>query len=687
MTRSFPSFGVVLVVACLLSSCSPSQEQRDGSQDASDVSEADTNHDDGGIDAVLLIVQPDTPLYEGDQAPLIANLVGPHGEVERLEAAVEWSVEDPSVLELHRDAGMMRAVSAGSTTLGATYSGLHDAVEVVVQELHEPSLEILTDDDEEFVILAFPRQRRSLEVVAKNEHGEVVDEPHVTWHSSDTDVIRLAGSQMRPLSVGEAVVTARWGDTSDSVEVRVRRVSEIEIVPHTREMFVGDSLQLELQYSSDDGLTLEPPDPVVIWSSDAAQTVAIEDDGRLDALRGGSAVITAESEGEFAQATFYVDVRYTDIACFERHCCMLSTDHETYCWGRNSVGQLGLGDTRDRDFPHFVSTPVDFHKITAGRVGTCALDVDGKAWCWGANGGGRFCRDEMAANNYFTTPQAVDTDERFEDLIIHHQGTYLLNSSGELFACGLWPPKHYPPGPDDNDVTFYSKPSLVDAGPWDGIADVKPGVLCLYKGGSVECIGSNVDSELGQGRLAPAEFDYFVTWGEAAGVRHVVGGSQTVICGLDDFGLVWCAHHTNSLGILGHPIQPDSGPHFYVPSRTEWSDAFEKLHRGRAFFCGERAGELWCWGANWGCQLGWDPHDDPGPLVESHSYLPVQINVPRVANVELVGNAGCMIDDKDGLLTCWGLNADPQGHPLVHQAVEGCNPDPVRVRAWERPGP
>lgn len=33
------------------------------------------------------------------------------------------------------------------------------------------------------------------------------------------------------------------------------------------------------------------------------------------------------------------------------HTCGIRTDHTLWCWGDNPYGQLGLGDTRDRDHP------------------------------------------------------------------------------------------------------------------------------------------------------------------------------------------------------------------------------------------------------------------------------------------------------------------------------------------------
>jgi len=36
------------------------------------------------------------------------------------------------------------------------------------------------------------------------------------------------------------------------------------------------------------------------------------------------------------------------------HTCAISLSRETYCWGPNAFGQLGVGNTRDLDVPRIL---------------------------------------------------------------------------------------------------------------------------------------------------------------------------------------------------------------------------------------------------------------------------------------------------------------------------------------------
>jgi alpha-tubulin suppressor-like RCC1 family protein len=71
--------------------------------------------------------------------------------------------------------------------------------------------------------------------------------------------------------------------------------------------------------------------------------------------------------------------------------CAISTEGQAYCWGGNSVNQLGIGTSGgSRYLPEKVHQPagVKFTEITTNAFHTCALSDAGRAYCWGENGSG-----------------------------------------------------------------------------------------------------------------------------------------------------------------------------------------------------------------------------------------------------------------------------------------------------------
>lgn len=75
-----------------------------------------------------------------------------------------------------------------------------------------------------------------------------------------------------------------------------------------------------------------------------------------------------------------------DLAAGGSHTCTLLDSGNIYCWGGNSMGQLGVGDRMERSSPTAVSgftAPVT--QLSAGDFHTCALLSTGNVACWGGN--------------------------------------------------------------------------------------------------------------------------------------------------------------------------------------------------------------------------------------------------------------------------------------------------------------
>jgi alpha-tubulin suppressor-like RCC1 family protein len=73
------------------------------------------------------------------------------------------------------------------------------------------------------------------------------------------------------------------------------------------------------------------------------------------------------------------------ITAGQRHTCGLDAGGLAYCWGDNSLGQLGDGTTTPRTIPTLVIGGLSFAYLKAGDLSTCGVTTAGVAYCWGDN--------------------------------------------------------------------------------------------------------------------------------------------------------------------------------------------------------------------------------------------------------------------------------------------------------------
>ena len=81
--------------------------------------------------------------------------------------------------------------------------------------------------------------------------------------------------------------------------------------------------------------------------------------------------------------------RFVMVSAGLRHACGVTVDGDAYCWGRNSIGEVGTGVVGGSyDVPKLVRGGVTFRAVSAGDQHTCGEGTDGELYCWGSNAWG-----------------------------------------------------------------------------------------------------------------------------------------------------------------------------------------------------------------------------------------------------------------------------------------------------------
>ena len=259
--------------------------------------------------------------------------------------------------------------------------------------------------------------------------------------------------------------------------------------------------------------------------------------------------------------------------------CAVALDGRVYCWGSNSNGKIGSGNTSSALVPSAV-------KISGALVGkvikqiepssagnhSCVIASDDKAYCWGYNGFG-----QLGNNNTVNslTPVAVDTAG------VLASKTIKQIASGGISSCVI--------ASDDKSY----------------------------------CWGSNNFGQLGNGNLKNSSTPTPVsTTGVLAGktIKQITAGTEfTCAIASDDKAYCWGG---NSSGQLGNNSTINSGvPVAVNTSGVLAGKTIKQISAGSSHTCAIASDDkAYCWGGNSSGQLGNNSTINSG--VPTHVYAP-----------------------------------------------------------------
>jgi len=177
--------------------------------------------------------------------------------------------------------------------------------------------------------------------------------------------------------------------------------------------------------------------------------------------------------------------------------CGLTVGGVAYCWGYNSYGELGNGDTTNSWVPGAVAGGLSFVALSTGYFHTCGLTGGGKAYCWGGNFAGELGNGTTAASS---APVAVAGGLRFATISAGQWVTCGVTTDSAAYCWG-WNGA----GQLGNGMTAYSNPTPVLVAGGLIFQTVSTGYLhtCgLATSGAAYCWGDNSEGELGNGSTA-----------------------------------------------------------------------------------------------------------------------------------------------------------------------------------------
>jgi alpha-tubulin suppressor-like RCC1 family protein len=314
------------------------------------------------------------------------------------------------------------------------------------------------------------------------------------------------------------------------------------------------------------------------------------------------------------------------------HSCGVTTDNNSYCWGRNETGQL-TGQAQQRPAPFPTAGGLSFTSVSAGRSHSCGVTAGGAAYCWGSNAYGQLGTSAAATGLPLILPGSV----AFVSIYAGYDHSCGLTIAGTAYCWG---------GNSQGELGVPGGGGATIAPVAGGLTfkSISPGrfFTCgVTKAGAAHCWGINSNSQLGNGTTVSANAPVLVT--TQLEFREIgAGGFHS--CGLTNDGKAYC-WGSNGTGELGNEDPATA----MTPRIVAGSLTFASLSVGNRHTCAiTPAGVAYCWGDNFEGKLG------DGTTTTRRT--PVQVSGGLVFASISAGRFHTCGVTVDNALYCWGAN-------------------------------
>ena len=221
--------------------------------------------------------------------------------------SVTWSSSDSTIAAVDRN-GKVTAVKGGKAEITAkTVNGKTAVCNVTVRI---PAAKVTLNLENKNIEM---EKGSSLVLAAVLEPADTTD--GLTWATSDSNIVTVGtDGKITAVNAGTATITAKAGDISVECKVTVGiSISTLELSETDLSLKKGENKTLTA--------TVNPPDTTedktVTWTSSDSKVAAVDKDGKITAVEGGTAIITAQAEKHTAQCTVTVTVPVSGIS-FEK---------------------------------------------------------------------------------------------------------------------------------------------------------------------------------------------------------------------------------------------------------------------------------------------------------------------------------------------------------------------------------
>ncbi|MGZ3573250.1 MAG: RCC1 domain-containing protein [Gemmatimonadaceae bacterium] len=360
-----------------------------------------------------------TPLLvRGQTLQLKATLINAAGEVLN-PRAIQWTSADPSVVQVRADGltGDLTAVAPGTTTITGTIEGVSATSVVTVVAFASIS-------SGQFVSCAITTEGKLY--CAGSGYGPEAQLVAPAIRFSKVSAFGGFGnSEVCALAIDRSAYC--WGTTNTSGQLGVGDL----LARSTPTPVAGGISFTSVSVGRDYACGLATSGVAYCWGNGST--------GQLGTGTTTNNSVPVQVAG---------GLKFAQLEAGNGTTCGLTGSGKAYCWGRNELGQLGVGPSGSIGNQALVPVPVGeplatvaLKQIVTRAAKACALTLAGKAYCWGNNTVGEvgavtteICPGEKPCS---TSPVPVQTTAVFSSLAASMFAACGVTSTGETLCWGM----------------------------------------------------------------------------------------------------------------------------------------------------------------------------------------------------------------------------------------------------------
>jgi hypothetical protein len=389
------------------------------------------------------------------------------------------------------------------------------------------------------------------------------------------------------------------------------------------------------------------------------------------------------------------------------HTCALMIDGNVKCWGRNNMGQLGyghmnsVGDDESLESIDPISLGGVAVELSAGIQHTCALLDDGSVKCWGDNSRGQL----GLGNTDLIGDNEVPSDISAIDFGVSNKVKHIY--SGTKYNCALFDNKkikcwgentrgqlglgHINHIGDDEAVSSVGYVSVGSNVIQMDISTISQHTCAVLESGDLKCWGFNSKGQLGYGHTNNLGDDEVpsaipvVPFG--ASILQVATGSNHTCAVADGQSFrCWGNNNNGQIGLGINDIIGDDEAADSAAYLNTGSNGTQLAVTGNNHTCTVSTdNDVYCFGLNSKGQLGLGHTNKIGDDESINGVSQVNLGV-AVSQVTAGTNHTCALTKDEGKVICWGQNNYGQlGYGNTNDM--GDNEDPSGYVAGLNPSP